>query len=85
MDHLISQNFNTNPGIMYKLGSIEAQLTAINEKLDKKEGEQDEKITKLERRLGVLETWRTGTLAGAAVIATLITFLQKVIPWQNLF
>lgn len=80
----VPQSFDANPGVMYKLGNIEAQLKSINEKLDKKEGEQDEAIEKLKTKVSKLEEWRAYVIGVAAVVSIVIGFVQRMIPWQNL-
>jgi hypothetical protein len=77
-------NFESNSGVMYKLGSIEAQLKAINEKLDKKEAAQDEEIAELQKDVMKLKEWRMLQLGAAGVISFIIGILTKVVPWQNL-
>jgi len=78
-------NFETNPGIMYKLGSIEAQLKAINDKLDAKEASQDKEISELKQDVAKLKEWKMLQLGGAAVISFVIGVITKIVPWQNLF
>jgi len=78
-------NFENSPGIMYKLGSIEAQLKAINDKLDAKEKKQDEEIEALQKRVNKLEHTEALRLGAAAAISFIIGILMKVFPWQNLF
>lgn len=70
---------------MYKLGAIEAQLIALNEKLDKKEAVQDEEIKNLKADVGKLKDGRNWQLGFAAGISFVIGIVTKVIPWQNLF
>lgn len=65
---------------MYKLGTIEAQLKAISDKLDKKEDEQDKKIDELEKEVGKLKEWRMWNLGAGAVVAFIITIAAKVLP-----
>lgn len=77
---LVQQNFESNPGIMYKLGSIEAQLKSINEKLDAKEQEQDVEIRDLQKEVGKLKEWRMWNLGAGAVIAFLLSLAAKVLP-----
>lgn len=77
---IVQNNFESNPGIMYKLGSIEAQLKSINEKLDAKELEQDAEIKDLQKEVGKLKEWRMWNLGAGAVIATLIGIAAKVLP-----
>lgn len=77
-------NFETNPGIMYKLGSIEAQLAAINNKLDLKEAAQDLEITSLRKDVSQLKDWRMLQLGAAGAISFIIGILTKVISWPNL-
>ena len=79
------EHFNTDPGIMYKLGSIEAQLRAINAKLDAKEASQDREISALMSDVSKLKEWRTLQLGAAAAISFLIGIITKVVPWPNLF
>lgn len=78
-------NFESNPGIMYKLGSIEAQLRAINEKLDAKEKDQDEDIKVLKADVAKLKHMEALRLGAAAAISFIVGILTKVVPWQNLF
>lgn len=86
MDQTVLQaNFDNNSGVMYKLGSIEAQLKAMNDKLDRKEEDQDSEIKSLKSRVSQIEKWRNMQLGGAAVIAFVVGLLQKVVPWSNLF
>lgn len=82
---IVQQNFETNSGVMYKLGSIEAQLQSINEKLDKKGDEQDAKIKALEAKVSRLDRWQAYVVGGAAVVSFLMAYLQRIIPWSNLF
>jgi hypothetical protein len=77
---IVQQNFESNPGIMYKLGNIEAQLKAINDKLDKKESEQDKRIDIAENEISKLKEWRMYTIGGATVASAIVTFLIKVFP-----
>jgi len=74
-----------NPGIMYKLGSIEAQLRAINEKLDTIEKAQDIEITMLKHDVEQLKKQDAIKLGAAGVISFLIGILVQVVPWRNLF
>lgn len=74
------------PNIMYELGSIKAQLIAINEKLDKKEEAQDEEIKGLQSRVSKLEHQRAGLIGLAAGIGVILnTAIIKMVPWQSLF
>lgn len=66
---------------MYKLGSIEAQLTAINAKLDAKEAAQDKQISSLEKKVTTLEQWRLLQLGAASAVSFIIGILLKVIPF----
>lgn len=79
--------FEASPGIMYKLGSIEAQLKAINDKLDAKERIQDADIELLKTDVAALkhkDAMRLGAAAAISLgIGALFTLIQ-VIPWQNL-
>lgn len=77
-------NFESNPGIMYKLGHIEAQLVAINNKLDVKEAAQDAEIVNLKRDVSILKEWRTLQMGAAAAISFVIGILTKVIQWPSL-
>jgi hypothetical protein len=77
-------NFESNPGIMYKLGHIEAQLVAINDKLDVKEAAQDAEIANLKRDVSILKEWRTLQMGAAAAISFVIGILTKVIQWPSL-
>lgn len=70
---------------MYKLGSIEAQLNAINAKLDLKEASQDLEITVLRKDVAQLKEWKTLQLGAAAAISFIIGVITKIVPWQNLF
>lgn len=85
MDQLsVNNSPGLNPEVMYKLGSIEAQLAAINEKLDKKEVEQDVAIGKLKTEVGKLKEFRAIQLGAAGVISFVIGILTRIIPWSNL-
>ena len=84
-------NVESNPGIMYKLGSIEAQLIALNNKLDaqeiareKDEVARDKEILELAKDVTKLKEWKTLQLGAAAAISFIIGILTKVVPWQNL-
>lgn len=79
-----STSFEMNPGIMYKLGSIEAQIKAINDKLDAKEKVQDIDIEALKVEVAKLKQSSHMVLGGAAAISFIIGLIQ-VVPWQNLF
>jgi hypothetical protein len=89
MDHQLSLPFQVDSEVMYKLGSIEAQLVALNAKLDKKEADQDRQLNELHARVGVLESTRVRNeayrLGAAAVIAFIVGILAKVVEWPNLF
>jgi len=76
-------NFETNPGIMYKLGHIEAQLAAINSKLDLKETTQDIEIAALRKDVSQLKDWRMLQLGAAGAISFVIGILTKVITWPS--
>ena len=85
-DTNIGQQFNrSDPDIMYKLGSIEAQLKAMNDKLDIKEKAQDVEITSLKADVGKLKEWKTLQLGAAAAVSFVIGILTRIVPWQNLF
>ena len=89
MDNTTLNPFQVDSEVMYKLGSIEAQLVALNAKLDKKEADQDRQLNDLHTRVGVLESTRVRNeayrLGAAAVIAFIVGILTKVVEWQNLF
>lgn len=70
---------------MYKLGAIEAKLEAINTKLDEKEDRQDKEIANLKTDVSKLKHDRAYLLGAGAVIAFIVTFIQRVVPWSNLF
>jgi hypothetical protein len=76
-------HFETNPGIMYKLGHIEAQLAAINSKLDLKEASQDIEIAALRKDVAQLKDWRMLQLGAAGAISFIIGILTKVITWPS--
>lgn len=76
-------SFETNPGIMYKLGHIEAQLAAINSKLDLKESTQDIEIAALRKDVSQLKDWRMLQLGAAGAISFVIGILTKVITWPS--
>lgn len=80
-----AQAQDSSPGIMYKLGSIEAQLRAINEKLDTIERAQGIEITTLKHDVEQLKKQDAIKLGAAGVISFLIGILVQVIPWRNLF
>jgi hypothetical protein len=79
-----TNDFESNPGIMYKLGHIEAQLDAINAKLDAKVALHDIELTKLRSDVSALKEWRMLQLGVAAAISFVIGIITKVLPWQNL-
>lgn len=76
-------NFEANPGIMYKLGHIEAQLAAINSKLDLQEATQDIEIAALRKDVSKLKDWRMLQLGAAGAISFVIGILTKVITWPS--
>ena len=80
MDQRTSHNPENNPGIMYKLGSIEAQLIAINDKLDTKELEQDNHIKEIRSDVTKLKEWRNYTLGAATVLSLIAGLAVKVLP-----
>ena len=85
-DTNIGQQFNrSDPDIMYKLGSIEAQLKSLNEKLDVKEKQQDLEIISLKADVGKLKEFKNIQLGIAASVSFIVGILTKVVPWQNLF
>lgn len=65
--------------VMYKLGNIEAQLAALNSKLDKKEGEQDAAISRMQDRISTLEGWRAKILGGSVALGSLGGFVVNLI------
>lgn len=65
--------------VMYKLGNIEAQLLALNSKLDKKEGEQDTAISRMQDRISTLEGWRAKILGGSVALGSLGGFVVNLI------
>jgi len=71
---------DTDLGVMYKLGSIESQLKAINDKLDHKEAAQDKEIDNINRRLVKVEAWRNTILGATTAISIAIGFLIKLWP-----
>lgn len=75
-----TQTLESYPGIMYKLGNIEAQLEAINNKLDKKETEQDKRLEAAEAEITKLKEWRMWTIGGATAASTIVAFIVKVFP-----
>ena len=80
-----NENFENSPGIMYKLGSIEAQLRSINEKLDTIERSQDIEIANLKKDVEELKRRDAIKLGAAAAVSCIIGILVQVVPWQNLF
>lgn len=80
-----TENFENSPGIMYKLGSIEAQLRSINEKLDTIERSQDIEIANLKKDVEELKRRDAIKLGAAAAVSFIIGILVQVVPWQNLF
>jgi hypothetical protein len=77
-------HYETNPAIMYKLGHIEAQLAAINAKLDLKEAAQDVSIEALRKDVSQLKDWRMLQLGAAGAISFIIGILTKVVTWPSL-
>lgn len=86
MEQHLPSSFTADPEVMYKLGSIEAQLAAINEKLDQRLGAHETRIKSLEDRVGNSEKLDAKRVGAASVVSAVFTFiLMKLVPWQNLF
>lgn len=75
-----SSSADNDLGVMYKLGNIEAQLEAINAKLDLKESAQDKEISELKADVSKLKEWRLLQMGGAGAIAAVVGLLMKVMP-----
>lgn len=75
----------SDPNIMHTLGSIEARLTAIDQKLDRSLTAHDKRIEKLETKVDKLEQGEIFRLGAAAAISFIVGLLSKAIQWQNLF
>lgn len=77
------KHYEVNTEIMYKLGSIEAQLNSINSQLISLKATQDTEIAKLKTDVSALKDWKMLQLGAAAVISFVIGILTKVFPWLN--
>ena len=77
------RHYEVNTEIMYKLGSIEAQLAAINIQLISIKTSQEVEIASLKKDVSALKDWKALQLGAAAAISFIIGILTKVIQWPS--
>jgi hypothetical protein len=77
---VVNQTFESNPGVMFKLGQLEAKLDSISEKLDDKVAGHEKDIDALQKDVSMLKGWRMWTLGFSAAVGVIAGFIVKVIP-----
>lgn len=77
------RHYEVNTEIMYKLGSIEAQLAAINTQLVSIKAAQELEIANLKKDVASLKDWKALQLGAAAAVSFIIGIITKVFSWPS--